>query len=541
MKFSTSLLPIIIFGSFFTTNLTVAAIASEATIEINEEIKSVETDSECEEITEPAQASEESESEAQSTTKKCPTLAEIIRHQKLAAADRLYLKGDKIASTVLYKEAKKPWEGETRAIERLPEPIYDPEKLSPGGSVYWRNYQKGKEQQLESKIFVPLKLLIEKDPEFIPGHITYAEELTNDERPIEAIAALENAIGLYPQEVKLLRAKIATDLATDRWLDASISARQFALLNPELPEAEEFSVLADEYLEAYQDHVRSELTLNAIGNAIIGTLGFALTGNLFGPISALDTTIMLLQGESALGERFSNRIQKQLPMLEDEAVLAYVRDIGNKITRVSGRNEFEYEFHIIMDDRLNAFALPGGKIFIHTGAIMNTDSEAELAGLIAHEVAHSDLSHGFQLVTRANLTSNVFQYIPYIGNTAGNLIVLNYSRDMERQADIFGTRVLAASDYAADGVRNLMVKLDKQHDYQENPQPPAWLSTHPDTEDRVSYIEDIIISNNLNRYAYEGVEQHQEIKKRVTKLWEEYQVEQQKEEEEEELIEPIDF
>ena len=554
MKFYTSLLPIIIFGSVFTTNLTVTAIASEATIETTEEaeeanstddeIESAAADSECEEITEPVSETETetSDPEAQSITKKCPTLAEIIRYQKLAAADRLYLKGDRIASTILYKEAKKAWERETKGIDRLPQPIYEPEKLSPGGSVYWRTYQKGKEQQLESKILVPLKLVVAKNPEFIPGHITYAEELNNYERPVEAIAALENAIGLYPKEVKLLRAKIANDIATERWLDASISARQFALLNPELPEAEEFAVLADEYLEAYQDHVRSELTFNAIGNAIVGTLGFALTGNLFGPISALDTTIMLLQGEAALGERFTKRIQKQLPMVEDEAVLTYVRDIGNKITKVSGRNEFEYEFHVIMDDRLNAFALPGGKVFIHTGAIMNTESEAELAGLIAHEVAHSDLSHGFQLVTRANLTSNVFQYIPYIGSTAGNLIVLNYSRDMERQADVFGTRVLAAADYAADGVRNLMVKLEEQHDDAENPQPPAWLSTHPDTEDRVSYIEDIIISNNLNRYAYEGVEKHQEIKKRVSKLWEEYQAEQKKEEEEEEeLLEPIDF
>ena len=556
MKFYTSLLPIIIFGSVFTTNLTVTAIASEAKIETTEEVESTEdpnsadeeiesaADSECEEITEPVSETETetSDPEAKSATKKCPTLAEIIRYQKLAAADRLYLQGDKIASTVLYKDAKKAWERETKEIDRLPKAIYDPEKLSPGGSVYWRTYQQGKEQQLESKILVPLKLLVAKNPEFILGHITYAEELTNYERPVEAIAALENAIGLYPKEVKLLRAKIANDIATERWLDASISARQFALLNPELPEAEEFAVLADEYLEAYQDHVRSELTFNAIGNAIVGTLGFALTGNLFGPISALDTTIMLLQGEAALGERFTKRIQKQLPMVEDEAVLTYVRDIGNKITKVSGRNEFEYEFHVIMDNRLNAFALPGGKVFIHTGAIMNTESEAELAGLIAHEVAHSDLSHGFQLVTRANLTSNVFQYIPYIGSTAGNLIVLNYSRDMERQADVFGTRVLAAADYAADGVRNLMVKLEEQHDDAENPQPPAWLSTHPDTEDRVSYIEDIIISNNLNRYAYEGVEKHQEIKKRVTKLWEEYQAEQKKEkEEEEELLEPIDF
>ncbi|MDJ0647744.1 MAG: M48 family metallopeptidase [Xenococcaceae cyanobacterium MO_188.B19] len=563
MKFYTSLFPIIIFSSLFTSNLTVAEIppktetettttieseantaTSESEIETPESEVSVEKSPECEEINHEKPESKttteaEAQSEAETPKTQCPTVADIIRYQKLAAADELYLKGDTIASTLLYQEAKESWNQEGIEINRLPKPIYDINKLSPGGSVYWRIYQQGKKQNLESKIFVPLELLVTKNPEFIPGHIAYAQELREAEKSLQAIQTLETAIGLYPKEVELLRSKIATDITEKRWLDATISARQFALLNAEHPKAEEFENLADEYLEEYQDYIRSELTANAIGNAIVGTLGFALTGNIFGPISALDTTIMLLQGESSLGTRFSKRLQEKLPMLEDEAVLTYVRDIGNKLTEVSGRDEFEYEFHVIMDDRLNAFALPGGKIFVNAGAIMNTDSEAELAGLLAHEIAHSDLSHGFQLATRASLTSNVFQYIPYIGGTAGNLIVLNYSRDMERQADIFGTKMLTAADYAADGVRNLMVELAEQNDDEENPPPPAWLSTHPDTEKRVKYLENMIISNNLNRYAYEGVEKHQEIKKIVSKLWKEYKAEQEKNKEEK--PEPIRF
>ena len=133
-----------------------------------------------------------------------------------------------------------------------------------------------------------------------------------------------------------------------------------------------------------------------------------------------------------------------------------------------------------MDDSLNAFALPGGKVFVNAGAIMKTDSEAELAGLLAHEVSHAALSHGFQLVTQGNLTANVVRYIPYVGNAATSLIVMNYSRDMERQADLFGTRVLVNSGYAADGVRNLMEKLHESHQKDEkNSQPPEWLSTQP--------------------------------------------------------------
>jgi beta-barrel assembly-enhancing protease len=463
---------------------------------------------------------------------KCPTPEEITRYQKFAEADRLYVSGDKVAASKIYQEIKKPWNRE-KILENSSKPIYKVEELSPGGKVYWRNYQAGKEQQLESKIFASLKLLVTKQPDFIPGHLAYTEELMAIEKEPEAYAVMERAIGLYPNEVHLLKAKIATDIQGERWLEASISARQFALFNPNLPEAKEFTNLANLYLAKYQAEVKEELTWNAVGNAITGAAGFVLTGNLFGPISAIDTTIMLLQGEASLGDRFAKKAQKQLPMLADEEVNNYVKKIGHKIAAVAGRDEFEYEFFVIMDENLNAFALPGGKVFVNLGAIMNTDSEAELAGLLAHEVAHSVLSHGFQLVTRGNLTSNVAQYIPYVGSTASSLIVMNYSRDMERQADVFGTRILVAADYSADGVRNLMAKLGKINaEDEENPEPPAWLSTHPNTNQRVSYIEELIVSNNLNRYAYEGVMEHQKMKHKANKLWQKYQAEQEKKEEE---------
>jgi predicted Zn-dependent protease len=277
-----------------------------------------------------------------------------------------------------------------------------------------------------------------------------------------------------------LEAQINAYQAEENWLEASLTARQFALFNPEDSQATEFTRIADENLARYHDDLESDLTWNAIGNAIIGGVGFALTGNIFGPLSALETTILLLEGEASIGDRFSQRIQEELPTMQDEIVLGYVREIGYELAAVAGRDEFNYEFYVIMDDRLNAFALPGGKIFINAGAILDTNSEAELAGLLAHELAHTVLSHRFQLMAEGSLTANVTQYIPYVGPTAGDLIVLGYSREMEQQADMFGTRLLVANGYAADGVRNLMVTLNEQ----KEPEIPAWLSTHPDTEDR---------------------------------------------------------
>lgn len=455
-----------------------------------------------------------------------PTPQELARLEKLAKADRLYKAGDKAAAVKLYREAKEIWEIERKKnTENNVAAIAftDPAKLSPAGKVFWRNYQQGKEQQLETKTISSLKLLTTREPQFVPGHIHYSEALLEHEREEESLAALNRAVNLYPNQPEILRAKMNADIAAENWLDASIMARQYALFNPNSPQAKEFDKLAEKYLAEYQSNLRENITWNAIGNAIAGTVGFALTGNLFGPISALQTTAMLLNGESAVGEASVGQIKQQVPLIKDKAVTEYVDRIGQKIASASGREEFDYQFYVIMDDTLNAFALPGGKVFVNAGAIMETDSEAELAGLLAHEISHSALSHGFQMAAKGNLTANIVGYIPYVGNTASSLIVLNYSRGMEKQADIFGTRILVNSGYAADGVRNLMAQLHESHQDEDNPEPPAWLSSHPNTQQRMAYIEQLIVDNNLDRYAYEGVDRHQEIKQLVTAKWQEYE------------------
>ena len=485
--------------------------AEEKQEEINDQLES-ESDKETETETEQLD-----EDEA-----KKPTPEELARLEQIAIADQLYLGGDRTTARQLYRQAKTPWELERKQSSKDEPPTFDdPSQLSPAGKVFWRNYQQGQEQQLESKVISSLKLITTREPQFLPGHIHYSQALSAYEREAESVAVLNRAVNLYPNEPQILKAKMAADIADEQWLDASIMARQYALFNPNAPEAAEFELLATEYLSEYQSNLRSSITWNAVGNAIAGTVGFALTGNLFGPLSALETTGLLLQGESAVGDASVSQIKKQAPLLKDERINEYINKIGQKVASASGREEFDYEFYVIMDDTLNAFALPGGKVFINVGAIMETDSEAELAGLLAHEVAHSALSHGFQLVTKGNLTANIVSYIPYVGNAASSLIVLNYSRDMEKQADIYGTRILVNAGYAADGVRNLMAKLHHSHG-EDNPEPVAWMSSHPNSKKRIGYIEQLVVEQNLDRYAYEGVYQHQPIKELATEKWQQY-------------------
>lgn len=434
----------------------------------------------------------------------------LQRRQKLIEADRLYKAGQIPEAEKLYREVKAPF---ATTIAKRPEPIFNPVQLSPAGRVYWREAQAEASQKLQTRIMVPLRLLVEEYPQFIPGHLRLAEVLQQGDRAQEAINILEQATSLYPNQPQLVKAKVAALAADKKWMEASLAARQFAILNSGQQNAE-FIQLADENLSRYKKHLRRKLRGNTIANIITGVLGYAVTGSLFGPISAVQTTAMVLKGESSVGKSVAKDARKQLPMVEDKAVVGYVNELGQKLAKVSGRNDFQYEFYVVLDDKLNAFALPGGKVFVNAGAIAQTESEAELAGLIAHELSHAVLSHSFQLVAQGNLIANVTQYVPY-GGTVASLFTLDYSRDMERQADTLGTRLIASSGYAADGLRNLMVTLKQQ---EKNSQ-PDWLSSHPGTDNRIRDLESLIERNGYNRYAYEGVARHAQIKAQVEKLF----------------------
>jgi predicted Zn-dependent protease len=449
---------------------------------------------------------------------------EMARQQKLIEADRLYLGGQFAAAEKIYREVKAPFPTVSTEVVQRPPAIIDPAQLPPAGKVYWREAEAAFQHKVASRMMVPLRLLVEQYPEFIPGHLRLAQALQKFDHHKEAIATLERAVTFYPEQPDLVKAKVAALAESKQWMEASLAARQFALLRSLNAEhANEFTQLADTHLERYQKHLRSELRGNMIANVLTGALGYALTGNLLGPFSAVQTTAMLLRGESAVGESVANQAREQLEIVTDKTVNDYVNEIGQRLAQVAGRNDFQYEFYVVLDKDLNAFALPGGKVFVNAGAITSTNSEAELAGLLAHELAHTVLSHGFQLVAGGNLVANVTQFFPY-GGTVANLVALNYSREMEQEADILGTRLLASTGYAADGLRNLMVTLKQE----ETRAAFSWLSSHPPTSDRMRYLESIIQRHGYNRYAYEGVARHTQIKQRVEKLLQQKQSEPKK-------------
>ncbi|MTJ29104.1 M48 family metalloprotease [Aphanizomenon sp. UHCC 0183] len=429
--------------------------------------------------------------------------------ETLVKADRLYQQGKRTESEKLYRQVKKPFAKDSKNSNFL-EPITDPEQLSPGGKVSWRNAQAGLQQGLKSKIFVSLQLLSEKNPEFVPGHILLAQALETYNKPKEAREVLERASSLFPYNPDVAKARIKTLEADEQWLEASIAARQFAIVNSKHSEKAEFVNIADKNFGRF----RGDLNNQIITTTILGGLGGFLTGDFkSSAFQSVQLAQLMLKGESAMGAQFANGYKQKLPLVEDEIVQSYINTIGQDIAKLMGRSEFNYEFYVVQDDSLNAFALPGGKVFINTGSILNTNSEAELAGLIGHEVGHAVLSHGYQRIANDSLLANLKAVIPF-GNFFTTLVSRDYSRGNERQSDIIGSRAIASYGYAADGLRGFMQTLQERYGSSSQ----SYASTHPSSQERVRYLEDLITRNGYNRYAFEGVEKHSLIQKRVREL-----------------------
>lgn len=429
------------------------------------------------------------------------------RLQTLAKADELYLAGNTAGAEKLYRQAKSPFPKEKQGASSIAKPITDPEQLSGGSRVYWRNATEGMQQGLTSKIFAPLQMLLEKQPEFIPAYSLYAEAIKKYDSKESIIPILEKGVATFPKSVELNQSLIKALEEKDKFLEASITARQFAIVYPKHPQASEFANIAEKDFKRF----RSKLNKKVVTNGILGGIVGAITGN--GVNQAVGLTSLMLQGESGLGEQTAAAYKQQLPLVEDPKVLEYISRIGNDIANLMGRNDFKYEFYVVKDKSINASALPGGKVFVHTGAIMAANSEAEIAGLLGHEIGHAVLSHGFQKMTSSNLLANIGQVIPF-GKIVSTLVTLDYSRQNETQSDIIGTRVLASAGYAADGLRNFFVTMKQQG----GQHPPTYLSTHPAPDSRVRYLEELIQRNGYNRYAFEGVKRHAEIKERLQQI-----------------------
>ena len=210
------------------------------------------------------------------------------------------------------------------------------------------------------------------------------------------------------------------------------------------------------------------------------------------------------QQDVELGKKAAVDAQKQLPLCNDPKVDAYLTQLGTRLASKlpTGGVQYPFEFHCVNDKAINAFALPGGYVFINRGAIEAADTEAQLAGVMAHELSHVALRHGTSQATKAQFAQGFLGIANGIlgGSTGGALLTklgafaaggvfLRYSRTAESQADVMGTQVLYDAGYDPRGMSQFFEKLEAET---KGKNPPEFFSDHPNPEHRVERVDEEI-------------------------------------------------
>src|SRR5256886_515189 len=210
------------------------------------------------------------------------------------------------------------------------------------------------------------------------------------------------------------------------------------------------------------------------------------------------------QDDITLGKRAATDAAKQLPSCDVPKVDAYLTQLGTRLAQklATGGVQYPFEFHCVNDKAINAFALPGGYVFINRGAIEAADNEAQLAGVMAHELSHVALRHGTNQATKAQAAEGFLGIAGGIfgGSTGGALltqlgafaaggVLLRYSRSAESQADVMGTQVLYDSGYDPRAMAQFFEKLEAET---KGKNPPEFFSDHPNPEHRVERVDEEI-------------------------------------------------
>jgi predicted Zn-dependent protease len=234
-----------------------------------------------------------------------------------------------------------------------------------------------------------------------------------------------------------------------------------------------------------------------------------LAGWLVVALLGCSTAPLTVEEERRLGVEVEQQVRKQMKFVRDEAVVGYVAGLGNDLLRVMGPQPFEYDFYVVEDPELNAFAVPGGTVYIHTGLILKARNASELIGVMGHEVGHVYLRHVAQNYRRQRNTGIAQQLgVLAAGVLAGgaaaqatNLVTglgamayLNqFGREAEREADAFAVRTVPKAGYDPNGITSFFGTLMKQYGDTGD----SFLSSHPATKERIENTQRLIREEHL--------------------------------------------
>lgn len=228
------------------------------------------------------------------------------------------------------------------------------------------------------------------------------------------------------------------------------------------------------------------LSFVCAGCASLGTYNPATGRNEFIFISTPE--------EVSLGKNLHQQLEGQFEFSDDLTQINRVRRIGERLTQVSDRQDYEYHFYVIVQDELNAFTTPGGNIYIHSGLLEKLKGDDELASVLGHEIGHCAARHtikkfqaamGYDLIGSlilGQVNSNAQQIVSMSSNMLMNIVFSAYSRKDEYEADRLGIKYLDKAGYDPEGSVAALEVLQMES---KGPGTPLVLRSHPHLADRI--------------------------------------------------------
>lgn len=216
-------------------------------------------------------------------------------------------------------------------------------------------------------------------------------------------------------------------------------------------------------------------------------------------------SLVSVQQEIEIGKEAQQQIRKEVPELRDEAITRYIDSIGSRLAAQAPGAKYPYSFQIANYKEINAFALPGGPIWVHRGAIDAARNEAQIAGVMAHEIAHIAERHAAAQLTKATIANGLLGLLAAattndgkgaaaarIGaSLAAQSVFMKFSRDDEREADRVGVQIMTRAGWDPHGMPEFLAVLRDQQ--QRSPSSvETFFSSHPAPASRVTELQQAV-------------------------------------------------
>jgi len=251
---------------------------------------------------------------------------------------------------------------------------------------------------------------------------------------------------------------------------------------------------------------RHSLTIAVLGAAVaLAALGALLGACATSGVNAGQVNLISLQEEWSLGQRLAQDLRGKLRLVDDRQAVGYVSQVGGRIVAQTELANLPWHFHIVADPEVNAFAVPGGQVYVNTGLIGAAGNVAEFSGVLAHEIAHGVARHGTEQLSRAYglqivaglvLGENPSVYEQILAQIVGNGAMAKFSRDDEREADALGVTYMSEAGYDPHGMPQIFQVL--LTDRRSRPGSVArFFRSHPLTEARIRDVNAEIAAKHL--------------------------------------------